>query len=864
MVVRAFPVRRYLSVLTVVSVLPYSVFAAEDPARKNEAGSKVRTTVTHRHAPAGQKPVRNAAPGTGRTGRISALRQAPVQSAPESISVLGRQEDPVLSPSTRRHSTVNVQVVNAEEIVRTGQSNAMAALEQLIPSVSSPSFSGVGSNRFIRTMQLRNLSADHTLILVNGKRRHLTANFNANAGPNSGTEPADLSLIPLSAIDHIEVITEGASALYGQDAIAGAVNIVLKHNTSGGSLNFVDSGYYKGDGVGVNGYGDYAFKLGKNGGYLDLAAQVSNQLPTNRSGLYTGSMYFPLADGSVDPRQTKAGRNYNRLEGLGHTTMETVSANGAIPLTDHIRAYMTSTYGHRTVENQVTFRNPSNNNTVRAFYPNGFIPLMGMTENDFQVNGGVQGTTAGWNWDSYVTYGRDYESYTTLNSDNPTFGLASKRNFYDGADIATQLVAGFKTSHNFHPSFLSGPLLLELGGEYRHDTFQLTAGEYQSWADGGVRVLDGPNAGARATPGASGHIGASPDTASNTARDVFDGHVNLSFHILPKWEWTLGGHAVSYSNLVTTETGSIGTRYDFNKRWAIRANINTGYRPPTLGQENYFYTSTFPTYTFAQLPTTSAAAKALGGGNLKGEYSRSYSIGIDAHPVENFTLTANLYRIAINDRMANSTQFGGTSVENILNNLGLNGIRYVQYYTNPVDTVTNGGDVNASYAVDLHDFGHWLFSIGVNFADTEISHFNQTPSALVALNQTYFDGYARNTLLHSAPKNRETLGITWNLKKWTVAFEEQRYGELTFIANPSLASKDWTVVKPGFISNLTVGYDINPRWSVSIGAQNLFNKYPAQVSKTAQASSSGAFKYPYYSAYGFMGGYYFARVELHL
>ncbi|MBS1029771.1 TonB-dependent receptor [Gluconobacter albidus] len=81
---------------------------------------------------------------------------------------------------------------------------------------------------------------------------------------------------------------------------------------------------------------------------------------------------------------------------------------------------------------------------------------------------------------------------------------------------------------------------------------------------------------------------------------------------------------------------------------------------------------------------------------------------------------------------------------------------------------------------------------------------------------------------------------------------------------PSLTSKDWSVVKPGFISNLTVGYDINPRWSVSVGAQNLFKKYPAQVSKTAQASSSGAFKYPYFSAYGFMGGYYFARVELHL
>lgn len=853
MVIKVASGRKALPIVVVMAALPATAYAGtvEEGKSRDRQGAHV--------APAHQAVVKNAS-----AVKKTVHKQDVLQASPELISVVGKQEDPVLSGTTRRHSTANVQVISAQEIVRTGQSNAMAALEQLMPSVSSPSFSGVGSNRFIRTMQLRNLSADQTLVLVNGKRRHLTANFNANAGPNSGTEPADLSLIPLSAIDHIEVITEGASALYGQDAIAGAVNIVLKHNTSGGSLNFVDSGYYAGDGVGVNGYGDYAIKLGNRGGYLDVAAQVSNQLPTNRSGLYTGSMYFPLADGSVDPRQEKAGRDFNRLEGLGHTTMETLSVNGALPITDSIRGYLTATYGHRTVENQVTYRNPANNNTVRALYPDGFIPLMGMTENDFQVNGGVQGTTAGFDWDGYVTFGRDDESYTTLNSDNPTFGLASKRNFYDGSDISTQLVTGFKASRNFTPSFLSRPVTLEFGGEYRHDTFQLTAGEYQSWANGGVKVLDGPNAGATATPGASGHIGASPDTASNTARDTFDGHVNLSFHILPKWEWTLGGHVVSYSSLATTETGSVGTRYDFNKRWAIRANFNTGYRPPTLGQENYYYTSTFPTYTFAQLPTTSAAAKALGGGQLKGEYSRSYSIGIDAHPVDNFTLTANLYRIAINDRMANSTQFGGTAVESMLNNLGLNGIRYVQYYTNPVNTVTNGGDVNAAYNLNLHKYGQWIFSVGVNFADTEISHYNSTPSQLLALNQPYFDAYAQNTLLHSSPKNRETLGITWAKDKWLVSFQEQRYGQLTYIANPSLAAKDWTVVKPAFITNLTVSYDINPRWSLSVGAQNLFNKYPNQVSKAGQASSSGAFKYPYYSAYGFMGGYYFAKISYHL
>ena len=173
MVIKELSAKKYIPLLVFVSTLPSSVLAAEDRGEKNDAGKKVETSVSHRHvlpSRSHQRP-KDARP----------VHATPPRPVLETISVLGRQEDPVLSPSTRRHSTVNVQVVSSEEIVRTGQSNAMAALEQLVPSVSSPSFSGVGSNRFIRTMQLRNLSADQTLILVNGKRRHLTSNFNANA-----------------------------------------------------------------------------------------------------------------------------------------------------------------------------------------------------------------------------------------------------------------------------------------------------------------------------------------------------------------------------------------------------------------------------------------------------------------------------------------------------------------------------------------------------------------------------------------------------------------------------------------------------------------------------------------------------------
>lgn len=186
MVVKVASGRKALPIVVVMAALPATAYAGTVEEGKTRGRQGTHTVSSHQ--PATKSRVTAAKPFH---------KKEVLQASPETISVVGRQENPVLSGTTRRHSTVNVQVISAQEIVKTGQSNAMAALEQLMPSVSSPSFSGVGSNRFIRTMQLRNLSADQTLVLVNGKRRHLTANFNANAGPNSGTEPADLSLIPL-------------------------------------------------------------------------------------------------------------------------------------------------------------------------------------------------------------------------------------------------------------------------------------------------------------------------------------------------------------------------------------------------------------------------------------------------------------------------------------------------------------------------------------------------------------------------------------------------------------------------------------------------------------------------------------------
>ncbi|WP_408871860.1 TonB-dependent receptor plug domain-containing protein [Gluconacetobacter aggeris] len=214
-----------------------------------------------------------ALPSVQPAGEVRKARQASapmIARANEDIAVQGtRLANSVLSPSTREHSTVQVFRYGADQLRETGQTNILAAIAQISPAVTSSPFGGIGGNGLNKTMQLRNLGADQTLMLVNGKRRHVDANFNYfQSGPNYGTDPADLSLIPISAIDHVEIITEGATALYGQDAEAGAVNIVLKRDTKGGSINLQNSGYYLGDGQAFDGNANYGLALGHDGGYF--------------------------------------------------------------------------------------------------------------------------------------------------------------------------------------------------------------------------------------------------------------------------------------------------------------------------------------------------------------------------------------------------------------------------------------------------------------------------------------------------------------------------------------------------------------------------------------------------------------------
>ncbi|MFT9360195.1 TonB-dependent receptor plug domain-containing protein [Acetobacter okinawensis] len=785
----------------------------------------------------------SASTGTGKNAAKTVLvsktkmaarkKNAALMASSESIDVGGHSVNSVFTPSTPRHSTTQVTIVTGSELLKTGQTSVLSALAQANPAITTAALPGGGASSFVQTMQLRGQSPDDTLILVNGHRRHIGANFNSNSGTNWGSEPSDISLIPISAIDHIEVVTEGASALYGQDAIAGAVNIVLKHNTHGGSINFKNSGYYAGDGQGLDGSADYGMALGHNGGYLDLAAQVTHQQPTTRGGDFYGTLFN-------DGRNETADRDIQRGLGTPKSTLETISENMSVPLISDYNFYSTSTFSHRRSNVAETYRSATSSWTNTNLYPDGNQPYIGMDQYDFETDNGIKARKFGFAWDAYITYARDKQNYRTMDSENVSYPDSTQTSFEDGASISSEMTAGLRGSRSFRPSWAPRPINLRFGAEYRHDTFQMTEGEEASWS--GL--------------GATDHPGNVPMSATHQSRDIYEGNINLDFYVTKKWEWTLGGRVASYSNMATVETGSVGTRYNFNKRWAVRANINTGYRPPTLGALSYFYSAPYPGYTVDQVPSSSDVAKYFGAGKMSGEYSRSYSIGIDATPVDDFHVTGNLYYIAINGRMGSTKSFSvdpnDTALKALLDAANLSTATSISYYANLYNTQTFGGDLSADYTLHTKNMGKFRFALGVNFSDNEI---RSAQDSLV-------NEYTKMMVLHSAPKNREQISVNWEMGKWSVFVQEMRYGSIIYMAAPTGPGAVPFTQNPGFITNMEVNYKVMPHWSIGVGANNLGNKYPTRVPSSIANTQQGLSKYASYSPYGFNGGMYYVKTSL--
>jgi iron complex outermembrane receptor protein len=785
-------------------------------------------------------------------------------------------------------SPAPVQVLGADVLKRTGQPDLVQALAQNVPSFTAQAF-GSDAAAFNLSIKLRGVSPNHTLVLINGKRRHGTANVAVSGGPYGGGASADMALIPVASIDHVEVLLDGAAAQYGTDAIAGVVNIIQKKNASGGTISASGGRYFDGGGL----QGDFSANIGfapTDKMYLNLTGETK----------YHGFSFR----GDVDPRVINTGtagnisanllprfpglvnaKDYpyvNRISGDAQSRSTLVTYNAGYELTPDINIYSFGTYGYKWGQAYENYRVPTAITGVAATdipFPLGFSPKESITENDYALTAGIEGTTSDWHWDLSSTYGKDHADVNVLasvngsiyrNSSTATTKGESPRTFHDGDFYTSQWTTTFDVTREFEVG-LAGPLNVASGVEYRKEMYEIAAGDPTSYYG----------------TGAQSFFGYAPVSASHNTRTDKSIYLDLSIKPIDKLLVDGAVRYEKYSDFGDTTVGKLTARYDFSDMFAARATVSTGFRAPTLAEGFYSGINVGPTSISGVFAPNSPGAKFLGASGLGPEKSKNYSVGFVTHFVPGLTMTLDGYKIKLTDRIVQTGNFNGYNSNpaviqspSVLAALAGSGVTIdpqiftaasgsvgVVLFVNGLDTTTKGLDYVATYNSDFGNYGRVDWSLSANYNKTKIDRVAAPPSN-VDPRQLLLDSQAQAQLTKTTPEYRATLGGLWTLGQWSVNLKETLIGPSYNLQQDPLGSAILKnrIAKAG-ITDLEVSYMPIESVKMTLGANNLFNEYPnftngriraGQYATNASGYASSV--YPTFSPFGINGGYYYGKV----
>lgn len=859
--------RKYLlaaSALSVGTLVPLIARAA-DPA---SAASQVAVATPKQGA-------RSAASGKA----ASAARHAQGMDPSEQLIVTGTHS----FNRKARQSSSPVTVVTSAALTRSGVPNLAEALTRVYPSINVAAMQ-TNASALTSSIRMRGLDPNEVLVLVDGIRRHVTSNFNVNSGPEFGSTSVDLNMIPASAIDHIEVLEDGAAAMYGSDAIAGVVNIITKKSDHGLTVSGqTGADAYNGDGWNSIINTDGGLSFGRDG-YLHLSGQFyhtdSMVVPTKDHRLLG---YYPAgADTSAyyfDPLKVPV--NSNQVLNTAEETRQSLSMSFGGSFNEAIQGYGLITYGHRYGEAMENYRIPTIAPTV---YPAGFEPRDNSNENDYAATLGIKGDDfLGFGWNLSSTYGADQVNVGT--KDNINLGmlkstcvpaLLDPTSLYASVDgcgyaktkffIKSEDSAQWTNNLDFRRRFNVGnvvPLTLAFGAEYRNEFYKLGAGEPASYQLGGPQAI----------------AGLTPQNAGQWSRNIWAGYVDTDFHLLPKWDIDLAGRFEHYTDSGDTENGKISTRYDFTSRFAARATISNGFRAPTLAEQHYSTATLNQTSAGGLLPVSSEAAHLLGAVPLKPERSTNVSGGFVLQPIDGLHVETDVYQINIRDRILQGRTTTGAAAIQALADFGFNvpstinpSLVSASYLANGASTRTQGFDLKADYLLRMQRFGRLSLSAGLDLNRTEVSHIGTASNGLPYLNaqgvSIYSTGYPRSKLI---------LNALWTIGQWDVNLRQTRYGETTDL----LTYQDWATGAcpngtperystscfyqfkntPRWLTDLEVGYHITPRWQVAVGANDIFNVRPREIPQVARPNTGGVIYDLTSAQVPITGGYYYGRIN---
>ncbi len=813
----------------------------------------------------------------------------------EQISVIGSRR----LGRTVEDSAVPIDIIGADALKNSGFTETNALLSSLLPSFNFPQASLTDGSDHVRPAQLRGLAPDHTLVLVNGKRRHSNALLNLNGSTGRGSSSVDLNAIPANAIARIEVLRDGAAAQYGSDAIAGVINIVLKSASSGGSvaaiyganvtemdgvpqLESVSEGsdgnlaFTEGgdrsltDGQTLTLQGNMGFELGDNG-FLNISTEYRDRHSTNRSDYDNRENYARIDDGSVDgaldPRELTVNR-YNHNFGNGDVEDFSMFYNAGYQLTNEVDLYSFGSYSKREGEGGGFYRRASDSRNIEEVYPDGFLPVITSDIDDFSLALGAKGFVSEWNYDVSAVYGQDAFEFGVTNSLNTSYGPTSQTSFDAGTLTYDQLTLNVDFSREVDVSFLESSVNVAVGAEYRREGYQIDAGEEASYAQGkfgpGGAVTD-PVDGPFGAAGAQVFPGFTPESEGDNSRHNVSLYIDLETYLTDDWNLAVAARYEDYSDFGDTLNGKIATRYSLTEDLALRASVSTGFRAPSLQQQYFTSVATVfvdgePTETGTFAPS-SDVAKALGSPGLDAEEATNYGVGFTWSTDFNFSLSVDYYQILIDDRIVLSNNLSGDAIADLLQGTGANQGRF---FLNAIDSKTRGVDVVASYNVATDGYGDLAFNLGYNYGKNEVTNIIDPPAELQGAGfdqDNLFSGTELRRFEVSTPRNKYNLSATWTNDDIRTTLRTTRYGETQ---DPSDIPERNEVLKPKWITDLDVAYSLSENVSLSLGANNIFDVYPDATRENVDdvTTFSRLFAYSSFSPYGFNGRYVYGKIEM--
>ncbi|GLX79544.1 hypothetical protein tinsulaeT_28840 [Thalassotalea insulae] len=826
----------------------------------------------------------------------------------ERIAVVGSRA----APRSVAESPVPIDIVGADELGRSASSDMLDQLQSAVPSFNVRQQPISDAATLIRPVNLRGLSSDSTLVLLNGKRRHRASVIAfQGGGVNDGAQGPDISVIPSVALKQVEVLRDGAAAQYGSDAIAGVMNFVLKDDADGGSLSVKHGEYYEGDGTGTIVDGNIGLPFTRDG-FVNLSFQLKNADATSRS------VQRPDAQALIDAGNTHV-QDPAMIWGNPEIKDDiTLFANVGLDLGDDKEFYMFGNYSERDAEGGFYYRNPHNRSNVFSI-DDGATLLVGdvgfatdgvatCSMSNAYVETMLGGDGSSSLVPSNVGNVLDTAAYQAMVEDpncfsmnqimpggyTPRFGgnitdtsfTAGTKGeiksgfltnwYYDVSGSVGRNASTFILRNTLNPSLgLETPTDFKTGGYTQlekgfnldlvkevdagfEDPMNVALGA--EWREESFEITSGEESSWKAGPyaaqgfniGSHGFKGFGPEAQGIDVRRSVALYADVEAQVS---EQVLLGGALRYedfSSFGDTLNYKLTAQFSVSDELSLRASHSTGFRAPTVGQANVVNTAT--SLVEGELiqsflaPPTNPLSAFYGGRELEPEESVSYAAGF-VYNSGDFFMTVDYYNIEVTDRIAQSSQIDVEPEDYAA--LRAEGVKNPELIS-AVTYFANDFDTTTQ-GIDLVA----NYSMALMNGDTQFSlAYNWTDTEVDKFNPLTTNQGKIDRLEDGMPDHRATLTMAQSWEDISMFVRANYFGEYYATHADGTTPEESEMADSAVTFDAEVSYFFSDALTFSAGAMNIFD----QEAQKLQASNdwSGAIYYES-GPFDYNGGYYYMK-----